>query len=251
MSRVKSLWFLVAAVFFARLAGSVFASATNGTIDPVSRYAWTENAGWLDFGTATGDVHVTDSALSGYAWGENIGWVSLNCSNDDSCETVDYGVQNDDEGNISGYAWTENAGWINFDPVGGGVTIDTNGEFAGYAWGENIGWIVFNCDTTDSCADVDYKVATDWRPQDDENNSNEDDTPGPQITPATNTPAPGQYSAFMAQKLGLSWALPKTTLMKDSLNPERIRIIQQQITKIIAQILELQRQLAILLKSQR
>ncbi len=142
-------------------AGAVFAAA--GGIDSISRYAWTENAGWLDFGTSQGNVDVGDAALTGYAWGENLGWISLNCANTDSCAAVDYKAANDGAGNLSGYAWGENTGWINFAPAGGGVTINSSGEFSGYAWGENTGWIVFNCATTDSCASVGYKVKTAWR----------------------------------------------------------------------------------------
>jgi len=103
--------------------------------------------------------------LTGYVWGENIGWVSLNCSNDSTCGTVNYKVSNTDEGTLSGYAWSENTGWINFNPTFGGVSIDSSGNFSGHAWGENTGWIVFNCTTTDSCAAVDYKIKTDWRPR--------------------------------------------------------------------------------------
>ncbi len=141
-----------------------WASSTDGMIDAANRYAWSENFGWIDFGTAEGDVHVTDSALSGYAWGETVGWISLNCSNTSSCGTVDYKVTNDGEGTLGGHAWSENFGWIQFAPTNGGVTIDATGEFTGYAWGENVGWIVFNCATTSSCITVGYRVATDWRP---------------------------------------------------------------------------------------
>jgi len=140
------------------------ASNADGTIDPVSRFAWGENIGWLDFGTTAGNVHVTDTELTGYAWSENAGWISLNCSNTSSCAANDFKVGNDVDGNLSGYAWSENAGWIDLNPSGGGVTIDGNGEFSGYAWGENIGWIDLNCATDNSCSSVDYKVATDWRP---------------------------------------------------------------------------------------
>lgn len=153
-------FFLVLAIPFLA-AGAVFASSAG--IDSTSRYAWTENAGWLDFGTSQGNVAVGDAALTGYVWGENLGWISLNCANTDSCAAVDYKAANDGAGNLSGYAWGENAGWINFAPAGGGVTINSSGEFSGYAWGENTGWIVFNCATTDSCAGVDYKVKTAWR----------------------------------------------------------------------------------------
>jgi len=141
------------------------ASTTDGTIDSIDKYAWSENIGWIDFGTTEGSVQISDSGLSGYAWSENTGWISLDCSDNSSCATVNHGVANDGAGNLSGYAWSENTGWINFNPTGGGVSINSAGEFSGYAWGENIGWIVFNCDTTSSCATVDYKVQTDWRPQ--------------------------------------------------------------------------------------
>ncbi len=137
--------------------------ATAGTIDAADRYGWSENAGWLDFGTGAGNVVVGDNALSGYIWGAKIGWISLNCANTDSCAAVDYKVANDGSGTLSGYAWGENSGWINFSPAGGGVSINSSGEFSGYAWGPKIGWVSFNCATTDSCAAVDYKVKTDWR----------------------------------------------------------------------------------------
>lgn len=146
------------------LPSIAFASATDGTINSTNRYAWSENAGWIDFGPSEGNVHVTDSALSGYAWGELVGWISLNCSNTDTCATVDYKVTNNNEGTLGGYAWSENVGWIDFDPANGGVTISSSGVFSGYAWGELVGWIVFNCSNESSCATVDYKVSTDWRP---------------------------------------------------------------------------------------
>lgn len=153
--------FLTGIVF----APAAFASWTDGAIDATDKYAWGENIGWLDFGTSAGDVSIADTALTGYVWGENIGWISLNCSNDSTCGTVDYGVINDNNGNLSGYAWSENIGWINFAPVFGGVSINSSGEFLGYAWNESAGWIVFNCATTNSCGTVDYKVKTDWRPR--------------------------------------------------------------------------------------
>ena len=158
-----------------------YASSTLGTIDSTNRYAWTENAGWLDFGGSYGNVTITDTVLTGYAFGENIGWVSLNCSNDSSCATVDYKVSNDGSGILSGYAYGENVGWIKFDPSNGGVSINSSGEFSGQAYGENIGWLIFNCSTTSSCATVDYKVSTDYRPSNSRpicNNTLDDDGDG-------------------------------------------------------------------------
>lgn len=166
-SKIK--FFIAVSAFF--VAGgiiginSVVAADTDGVIDVSDRYAWGENSGWVDFGTTEGAVAIGDSALTGYAYGENIGWISLNCSNDDSCGLIDYGVDNDGNGALSGYAWSENVGWIDFDPFNGGITIDSSGQFSGYAYGENVGWIVFSCSTTDSCGLVDYGVNSTWIPQ--------------------------------------------------------------------------------------
>jgi len=121
------------------------ASTTDGTIDATNRYAWSENAGWIDFGSSAGNVHVTDAALTGSAYGENTGWITL--------DPPTYGgVTNDGDGTLSGYAWSENAGWIDFS----NATIGSDGVFAGDAYGENIGWISFGTG--------DNKVSTDWRP---------------------------------------------------------------------------------------
>ncbi len=143
---------------------TVHSSAAAGVIDATHRYAWSENVGWIDFGTIEGNVQITDAALTGYAWGENVGWISLNCANTASCGTVDYKVTNNGEGTLGGYAWSENLGWIQFDPPHAGVRIDASGTFSGYAWGENIGWIVFHCNNQNSCDTADFKVRTDWRP---------------------------------------------------------------------------------------
>jgi Protein of unknown function (DUF3607). len=138
---IIALFISVIFVFFGK---SVFASTTDGTIDPIYKYAWGENTGWINFGATNGNVHITDSGFSGYGLSENVGWINL------------ADVVNDGEGNLSGYAWSENTGWIKFNPANGGVIINSLGEFTGSALGENIGWIIFGGD---------YKVKTDWRPQ--------------------------------------------------------------------------------------
>ncbi len=123
------------------------ASAENIDLDnDGSQYAYSENAGWVNFepNLSEPNVGATVSAarLKGFIWGENIGWINLS--------PVYGGVFNDGAGNLSGYAWGENVGWINFNPqIQGddahyGVTIDREGNFSGWAWGENIGWINFN-----------------------------------------------------------------------------------------------------------
>jgi hypothetical protein len=119
--------------------------------DPAGGYAWSTNAGWINFSPPYGGVTVYDDHLEGYAWGENIGWIRLGTHTGGGAHTygntssADYGVNRDsatDE--LSGYAWGTNIGWIDFAPVLGGVVIDpADGTFDGYAWGENVGWIHF------------------------------------------------------------------------------------------------------------
>jgi|GEM_PF-763907 len=125
----------------------------NENIDPNNddnQYAWSQNSGWINFEPTTNPaVFVTAEKLIGYCWGENIGWINLNCENNGTCDSVDYGVVNDGIGNLSGFAWGQNVGWINFnpvvpsDPTDYGVKIAANGAFSGWAWGQNIGWINF------------------------------------------------------------------------------------------------------------
>ncbi|AQQ09299.1 hypothetical protein L21SP3_01102 [Sedimentisphaera cyanobacteriorum] len=154
----------LSALAFLILAAGFFCFAEN--IDPYqdgSQYAWSVNAGWLNFQPAQGSgVQVSSDSVQGFVWAENIGWINLSPSN--------YGgVINDGSGNLSGFAWAENAGWINFAPNGGGVTIDSDGEFSGWAWGENIGWVNFAVsDAVQACRvsleDL-YSFADDWLKQ--------------------------------------------------------------------------------------
>jgi hypothetical protein len=128
-------------------------AATRGSIDPVDRWAWSTNTGWISFApTCTGceGVAVYADHLEGYAWGENIGWIRLGTHTGGGPHTygntsaTDYGVNREGDGDLSGYAWGTNVGWIDFNPANGGVTIDpASGSFDGYAWAENVGWIHF------------------------------------------------------------------------------------------------------------
>lgn len=143
---------LVCASFLA-VPGWARASTTDGTIDVINKYAWSENIGWVNFGTLQGAVHVTDTQLTGYAWNENTGWINLAPSG------TTY-VHNDSNGTLSGYAWGEGSGYIDFT----GVTIDSSGYFHGYASSTISGRISFNCLNISSCGLSDFKVQTDWRP---------------------------------------------------------------------------------------
>lgn len=157
-------------IFLSILLLSPFGASAVTNIDSINSNAWSENAGWIEFGTTPGNVVVSDTELTGYAHGSNIGWISLNCSNTNSCNSNPYGVKNDGKGNLSGYAWGENVGWINFD----GVSIDENGNFSGYAYSPNIGYISFNCSNTNTCNSINFKVSTSWKGSSTSNDSDND-----------------------------------------------------------------------------
>jgi len=130
--------------FTAILGILVLGGSFSFAIAATTGYAWSENLGWINFGTPGGNVQVTDSGLSGYAWSTNYGWINLN--------PVDSGVKNDSNGNLSGYAWGEQTGYIGF----AGVVINSSGVFTGQANGTVTGLLNFNCTYCN--------VTTDWRP---------------------------------------------------------------------------------------
>jgi len=127
-------------------ASRVFASDSNGTIDPSYTYGWGENLGWINFRCDGCNVHVTDTGLTGYAWSRQYGWINLAIS------STTY-VTNNCLGQLGGYGWSSNLGWVNFT----GASIDFNGKFTNISGvsGTQTGRIRFNCDNCD--------VRTDWR----------------------------------------------------------------------------------------
>jgi hypothetical protein len=119
-----------------------------GNISTMDKYAWSENAGWLNFSathdSATVHENGANGYLSGYAWGENIGWIKLGADAGGpyaNTSANNWGVNMNAAGELSGYAWSEVAGWINFNPTHSQVVVDANGRFDGYAWSEALGWI--------------------------------------------------------------------------------------------------------------
>ncbi len=123
---------------------STYASETNGTIDTTNKYAWSNQLGWINFGSTNSSVAITDSAITGYAWSENYGWINLAPTNS--------GISNNTEGTLSGQAWGEKIGWVDFS----GVFINSAGKFTGTATGDVIGTLTFDCTYCN--------VSTDWRP---------------------------------------------------------------------------------------
>ena len=157
--KLQSFIFFKLILIFAFIAVSfkLYASTTNGTIDPTyySALLCTNDvcttSTQINFKPTLGNpIHVTDTAVTGNAWSETFGWINFN--------PMQGGVTNTASGVLGGYAWGDGAGWINFNPTQGGVTINTSGQFVGHAWSENYGWIKFDCNVVNAC------VKTDWRP---------------------------------------------------------------------------------------
>ena len=144
MTRLAAIIATVMFLGFFSSAHILYASSTNGAIDTGLKYAWGENAGWINFAPTDGTVTVTDAALTGDAWNDNYGWINL-------APTLG-GVTNNAEGTLGGSAWSSGLGWIDFS----GVTIDSSGRFHGSASGVLSGTVTFDCT---ECA-----VQTDWRP---------------------------------------------------------------------------------------
>jgi hypothetical protein len=132
------------------------ALAQTSDIDPVNKFSWQENCGWMDWrdaGSATQGARDRLTFLAGFVWCENVGWVNLGdgtpggAGSYTNASATDFGVNVAGDGALSGFAWGENIGWVNF--AGGALAsppqparIDLAAErLRGYAWAENIGWI--------------------------------------------------------------------------------------------------------------
>lgn len=144
-TKPKTKVFIILLAIIVFLPSLAFASIFNGTIDSNYKYAWSTEAGWINFGCSHCQVQISDSKITGYAWSENYGWINLSPSKS--------GIKNTPEGYLSGYAWSKNLGWINFNRV----SIDENGRFSGYATIK-----IDNSKINFDCPNC--KVETDWRP---------------------------------------------------------------------------------------
>ncbi len=87
----------------------------------------------------------TENNMAGWAWSDDTGWISFNCTNTNTCGTVDYGVS-DNSGTLTGYAWSDSVGWIQFGglsgfPSGSGTSA-VNAQMSGsnlIGWAKAIG----------------------------------------------------------------------------------------------------------------
>ena len=140
-------------------AGVAMPALAQSNIEPLLKFAWTENTGWLnwrDAGNPAGSqgARILDTYMAGFVWGENIGWINLgdgtpgNGVSYANVDGSDFGVNIAGDGVLSGLAWGENVGWINFNTAPTLLAFNQHARvdrpaarLRGYAWGENIGWV--------------------------------------------------------------------------------------------------------------
>ncbi len=146
----KTRLVMVAATLIATVAVGSLVGPSN--MDPVDKWSWGENIGWMNWRDADGSnqgVVVDADHLHGFIWAENLGWINVGNGGGPYANTtgLDYGVNRLGNDDLDGMAWGENGGWINFgwaansaDPNRARFDSAAN-RFRGYAWGENIGWV--------------------------------------------------------------------------------------------------------------
>jgi hypothetical protein len=118
------------------------------TIDPVNKFAYGANIGWLDAAgdTANGAV-IGEFVCSGYIYSANVGWINLgsgtaaNGIQYQNNSAADFGVNRDSAGNLRGYAYSANVGWIAFEETGAPKVDLVTGKLIGNVWSANCGWI--------------------------------------------------------------------------------------------------------------
>jgi len=135
------------------LGWASLAQAADYPVKDTDKYAYAENAGWVNFKPtgqgATLHANGASSFLTGYVWAENVGYIKLAYDNNavapfTNTTNSNWGVNADAAGNLSGYAWSKTAGWIKFDHSYTPATFNTaTGALDGYAWSQNLGWIHF------------------------------------------------------------------------------------------------------------
>ena len=153
-------------LFLFLLGGPLFAQTT---ISSTQRYAYTANAGWIDFRSSESDgVRFTETYLTGKAYAANFGWIDFGDATPSNGyqygnnSANDYGVNLTPEGHLSGYAYSANTGWISFEQTRGQPRLDfLTGQVTGYAWSANLGWIALDTPSSDlstslACPDTDF-----------------------------------------------------------------------------------------------
>lgn len=141
--RVVAVWLLLSTINSHLSTG--FAATT---IDPVHKYAYGANIGWMDWrGDTNNGTVIGEYVCSGYLYAANVGWINLGSGSPangiqyQNNSGADFGVNQDGLGNLRGYAYGANIGWINFENTGAPRINLITGQMSGYVWSANCGWI--------------------------------------------------------------------------------------------------------------
>jgi len=86
-------------------------------------------------------VKASGQDMTGYIYSEDAGLISLNCTNTNSCDSIDYKVVSDGNGSLSGYGFSQDEGWINFNPDYGGLKINSDNSVSGWIFTEKLNWL--------------------------------------------------------------------------------------------------------------
>lgn len=109
-------------------------------------------------GYPLGRAKAAGQELQGYIYSETAGWISLNCSNTNSCSTIDYKVSEDSSGKLSGYGYSQDGEWINLDPNYGGTIINSDGTMSGQAFADKGEWLKFDSAKIISAGDLQNEI---------------------------------------------------------------------------------------------
>ena len=130
------------------LAVAPLAAGAATTIDPVNKYAYGADLGWINaYADGANGAVIGDYVCMGYLYSANAGWINLgngsptNGIRYQNLGASDFGVNHDGLGNLRGYAWGANIGWLNFENNGAPTVNLRTGQLSGYAWSANCGWI--------------------------------------------------------------------------------------------------------------
>jgi len=118
------------------------------TINPVNKYSYGANLGWINaYADGANGVVIGNYYCTGNLYAANVGWINLGSGSPangiqyQNNSASDFGVNQDGLGNLRGYAWGANVGWLNFESTGAPKVDLVTGILSGYVWSANCGWI--------------------------------------------------------------------------------------------------------------
>jgi len=103
--------------------GTCSNAAADGNL---SGFAWNDEIGWISFcgglstpncpGTINYGVYIDSNGyFGGYAWNDIVGWISFNCSNNGSCQNVNYAVN-------TNWRQTSTVGYLESNTIDANIT---------------------------------------------------------------------------------------------------------------------------------